>query len=227
MEITMSGNGVAMRIPDEAGALAPVFASNMLDASELLHIAAALAAFSWEKGGIVVEIGTYVGQTAVYMAKVLELLGFRVHVVSIDPFERFQPDSLNPQGRFADYLANISHYGVEDVCVPVAAFSEHAAPAIPSNIGLLVLDGGHHYPVVSRDLALYPPKILPGGFLFIDDYGAYYPDVVRATDEFFARAAEFVVHHKSHFVLAQRPPAETRKPARGKGGARRRKSAMG
>jgi Methyltransferase domain len=132
------------------------------------------------------------------------MLGKQVPILSIDPFERVQPDSLNPQGIYSAYLENIRKHNVESSCLPLAAFSQDAAPVVPDKIGVLVVDGGHHYPVVNKDLALYGPKLLDGGFIFIDDYGTSYPDVVRAVDEYFVAGSQFTILHKAYFIVAQR-----------------------
>ncbi|MBI3326601.1 MAG: class I SAM-dependent methyltransferase [Nitrospinae bacterium] len=179
----------------------------MMDTGELLVLAGTLVAYPWDTEAIVVEIGTYVGQTAVFMAQVLHHAGKRIPVLSIDPFERVQPDPLNPQGIYAAYLENIRAHHVEDVCMPLVAFSEDAAPVIPDNIGVLVIDGGHHYPVIKKDLDLYAPKVLPNGFIFVDDYGPAYPDVMRAVDEYFTAERPFRILRKTYFVVAQRQPA--------------------
>jgi hypothetical protein len=37
------------------------------------------------------------------------------------------------------------------MCLPLAAFSGNAAAVVPEKIGVLVVDGGHLYPVVRDD----------------------------------------------------------------------------
>jgi hypothetical protein len=93
---------------------------------------------------------------------------------------------------------------LEDRCVPVVAFSQHAAAAVTDRIGLLIIDGNHEYESVVLDLALYSPKVLPGGFVFLDDYTDGYPGVVRATAEFLESNPEFRLLHQAHFVILQR-----------------------
>ena len=204
MDVIFNRSHQRHQLPDEVGPLAVAAGSGMMDPSELLHLAATLAAFPWDGRAIVVEIGAYVGRTTVFMAEVLRLLGHRVPILSIDPFEAVQPDPLNPQGIFSAYAATVQASGSAGMCLPLLAFSTDAAPVVPDWIGVLVVDGGHHYPTVSRDLALYAPKVLPGGLIFIDDYGPAYPDVVRAVDEYFSGQAPFTVLHVSYFVVAVR-----------------------
>jgi hypothetical protein len=176
----------------------------MLDSVELIYLAGTLNGLPWPEGAFVVEIGAYKGQTTVFMAKVFELLGKRIPILSIDPFDRAESDTLNPQGVYSDYISNIRGNNLDKLCIPVAAFSEDVAQFISNNIGVLVLDGCHHHKIVKTDLGLYTQKILPNGFLFIDDYGPAYPGVVLAVDEFFTTTPYFAILHKSHFIVAQK-----------------------
>jgi hypothetical protein len=204
MELTFTPSDYTVDLPDTIQALSEAFGSGMMDAGELQYLAGTLAAYPWNTASIVVEIGAYTGRTTVFMAKVLQLLGKRIPILSIDAFDRVQPNALNPQGNYAAYLETIRTNNIEDVCLPLTAFSQDAAPVVPDKIGVLVVDGGHSYPVVTQDLTLYGVKVLPGGFVFIDDYGSYYPDVIRAVDEYFVPGCSYTILHKSHFVVAQR-----------------------
>jgi len=201
--VTFNLTGTSAEVPDEVAGWAHQAGSSMMDADELMHLAATLATFQWTPDAIVVEIGAYIGQTTVFMARVLQRLGHRVSILSIDPFERVQPEPLNPQGIYAAYVANVKAAGVEDVCLPMAAFSNHAVAVVPDRVGVLVVDGGHHYPIVSDDLRRYVPKLLPRGLVFVDDYGGAYPGVMQAVDEFFTPDARFSRLHQSYFVVAQ------------------------
>ncbi len=210
MELTFTPSGYTVEIPDIVQEWSVAFGSGMMDEGELQYLAGTLAAYPWHTASIVVEIGAYTGRTTVFMAKVLQLLGKRIPILSIDAFDRVQPNALNPQGNYAAYLETIRTHNVENICLPLAAFSQDAAPVVPDRIGVLVLDGGHHYPVITNDLALYGVKLLPGGFLFIDDYGPAYPDIVREVDEYFVAESSFTILHKSYFVVAQREAHEQR-----------------
>ena len=209
MQLLLTPSRFTIELLDEVQDLATASSSVMMDAGELLILTGTLAAYPWDTEAMVVEIGTYVGQTTVFMAKVLQHLGKRIPILSIDPFERVQPDPLNPQGIYSAYLENIRAYNMMDVCMPLVAFSKDAAPVVPDKIGVLVIDGGHYYPVVKKDLDLYAPKVLPNGFIFVDDYGPAYPDVMRAVDEYFTAERPFRIFHKTHFVVAQRMPSQT------------------
>ena len=206
MEVTFSPSGEKVSVPEEVAGLANAAATGMMDAYELLCLGASLALCPWgrEPDAIVVEIGAFEGTTTVFMAKVLRALGRRVPVLSIDPFERATPDSLNPQGVQSAYLRNVREAGFENQCLPLLAFSQHAAAVVPNRIGVLVVDGSHHYEAVKSDLLLYGRKVPPGGMIFVDDYGPAYAGVMTAVDEYFNADAPFDVLHKAHFVVARR-----------------------
>ena len=204
MEFRFQQSGRTVEIDDQIVEWAEAYQSSMLDVHELTNLAAALTAFPWKDNEFAVEIGAYLGRTTVFMAKVLGRLGKVVSILSIDPFERFQPNSLNPQGDYFAYVANIVANHVENVCLPLAAFSFHAADVIADNVGVLVIDGDHSYSSASKDLRLFAPKVRPGGFIFIDDYGSAYPGVVQAVDEFLAENPNFILHAKNYFVVVER-----------------------
>lgn len=180
--------------------------SGMMDAGELTYLAAALTVFPWRRDAIVVEIGAFVGQTTVFLSRVLDLLGHAdVPILSVDPFERAVEDSLNPAGSYSQYLHNIEEQGAARRCAPLVGFASDVATLVPERIGLLVVDGCHHYPAVSKDLELYTPKLLPCGVVFCDDYDPlHYPDVVAAVDEWLAREPRLSLLHKSYFAVAQK-----------------------
>lgn len=203
--LQLKPGGPEIAAPAAALEMAEDAASDMLDRTELEAIGYLLAKFPWKgSGAIIVEIGAYQGRTTVFMAKLLSLYGHAPKILSIDPFERVAPDNYNPQGSYSHYMANIRKNGVDRQCMALAAFSEDAADAVPDNIGVLVVDGWHYYESVRSDLALYLPKVVPGGYVFIDDYGPAYPDVVRAVDEFLAVDEEFDVLAKEYYVVLQR-----------------------
>jgi hypothetical protein len=204
VNIIFTPSRYSVDLPDGVRGLAEVYGSIMMDSEELLALAATIAAYPWDRGAIVVEIGAYLGQTTVFMGKVFESLGIRIPILSIDPFERAQPDSLNPQGVYSTYVENIRANKLEGICAPLVAFSADAAPFVPERIGVLVVDGCHHYSSVKKDLELYTPKVLPGGFIFIDDYGPAYPDVIRAGDELFKSNCSFSILHMTYFVVVQK-----------------------
>ena len=206
LEPTYNLAGQPVHLPHGARELARTFASDMMDADRLLHLAAILSASNLSRGSIVVEIGAYQGLTSAFMATMLRQLGHLATILSIDPFQRAEADEQNPRGSYWQYLRTVQKYGVEATCLPLAAFSEDAAPAVPRNVAVLVVDRSHYYRAVKSDLALYGCKLVCGGSMFVDEYRTAYPGVGRAVNEFLESNSEFEVLLKRKFVIARRRP---------------------
>lgn len=167
--------------------LAAEHASGMMSAAQLEALGRMLLDVYWRSGMIAVEIGTYHGGTSAFMAKVLRLAGHpEIPVVAIDPFERSGPaDQYNARGAYDAYIRTITEQGVTDQCFAIATWSQQAVSVIPDTIGVLVVDGNHVFEECEAELRLYVPKVVKGGWVFVDDdCPEYYPGVVRAITEF-------------------------------------------
>jgi hypothetical protein len=202
--LTFKPSGFKAVVPAGAAARADGYASQMMDDGELRYLASIALAFPWSPEGVVVEIGSYSGMTAAFVAEVLAEAGFDNRVLSIDPFERVPNTRKNPQGKYKRYLRTMQERGLEDRCLPLVAYSQHAAIVVPDRVGLLIVDGNHEYESVARDLALFAPKVLPGGFIFLDDHTETYPGVINAVEEFVDSTAGFELLHRSYFAILRR-----------------------
>ncbi len=125
-------------------------------------------------GKTVLEIGSYLGYSTVWMA----LNG--ATVVAVDPHEW-----LDTRERFA---ANLIRYGAHGV-TPVYATSQEFAKRVWCDFGAAFIDGDHSYEGASFDLRLARRVVKPGGWIVVHDYsfpgynGSGMLDVVRAVDE--------------------------------------------
>ncbi|MGI9648423.1 MAG: class I SAM-dependent methyltransferase, partial [Acidimicrobiia bacterium] len=169
-KLTFNPSGFQAVVTAAATARAVSYSSEMMDDGELRYLAAIAGSFAWERDDLVVEIGSYSGMTAAFVAETLGEAGHENKVLSIDPFDRVRHTRLNPGGKYKRYLRTIRERGLEDRCLPLVAYSQDAAPAVPERIGLLIVDGDHEHESVATDLALYAPKVRPGGFIFLDDH---------------------------------------------------------
>lgn len=202
--LTFQPSGFQATVPAAAGGRADRYSSKMMDDGELRYLAAVTLAFPWTDDALVVEIGSYTGHTAAFVAETLDDAGHPNPVLSIDPFERVPHTRKNPQGKYRRYLRTMRERGLEGRCLPLVAYSQDAAAVVPDRIGVLIVDGNHEYESVARDLALYGAKVLPGGFVFIDDHTAAYPGVVTATAEHLAAHPDFELLHRSYFAILRR-----------------------
>ena len=176
----------------------------MMDDGELRYLAGIVLAFPWSPGELVVEIGSYSGMTAAFVAETLAEAGLDNRVLSIDPFERVPHTRKNPQGKYKGYLRTMQERGLEDRCLPLVAYSQDAAVVVPDRVGLLIVDGNHEYESVAQDLALYASKVLPGGFIFLDDHTETYPGVIKAVADFGDSGSGFELIHQTYFAILRR-----------------------
>ena len=202
--LTFQPSGFTAIVPVGAAARADKYASQMMDDGELRYLAGTSLSFAWTSNALVVEIGSYAGLTAAFVAETLAEAGRANPVLSIDPFERVPNTRKNPQGKYKRYLRTMRERGLENRCLPLVAYSHDAAAVVPDRVGLLIIDGNHEYESVARDLALFAPKVLPGGFIFLDDHTETYPGVVKAVEGFVDATPDFELLHQTYFAILRR-----------------------
>ncbi|MBL8728268.1 MAG: class I SAM-dependent methyltransferase [Planctomycetes bacterium] len=149
---------------------------------------------------VVVEVGSWKGQSAVTFARELQRLGPGRTLLCVDTWlgglehwrERTRPDffpSLRVRhgypGLYWQFLANIVHSGVQDVVVPFPNTSLNAARWLlheQVRADVVYIDASHEENDVFADLTYYWQVARPGGIVFGDDLG--WPGVRAAVDRF-------------------------------------------
>ncbi|WP_248927673.1 class I SAM-dependent methyltransferase [Paenibacillus hamazuiensis] len=129
--------------------------------------------------GEIVEIGSFKGKSTVALGLGSKWLSEKKRkIVAIDPFIT--------NGYYFDYFTefqnNILNYRLANYVSPIKKFSHEAVQDCPELISALFIDGDHSYAGVKRDIELYAPRVVRGGFIAFHDYTAY-ADVRRAVDE--------------------------------------------
>jgi predicted O-methyltransferase YrrM len=134
------------------------------------------------------EIGVYRGRSLLPVAAVFDYLG-RGTAVGIDPWNvaaatqqdlhLFPPAAatvngfvagLDWDGMYAEVLERIDDHGLQDHCSLVRArASDVTATFADRSVGILHVDGNHDEAAVLDDLANFLPKVVPGGFVILDD----------------------------------------------------------
>ncbi|MGF7237938.1 MAG: class I SAM-dependent methyltransferase [Frankia sp.] len=131
--------------------------------------------------GLVLEIGSYCGKSAVYLASGAAETGGVV--VAIDhhrgssehqPGEyTHDPDLFDPVTGGIDTLpgfrATIAEAGLEDHVVPVVGPSATVATWWRSPLAMLLIDGSHHLQDAVADFNGWAHWVMPGGLLAIHD----------------------------------------------------------
>lgn len=152
--------------------------------------------------GLVVEVGSWKGQSAVFMAEHCRARGYDAAILCIDTWlgsiEHLARADLRPllglrHGRptlYEQFHANVRARGLEDWITPLPQTSQTAARYLAMRslrADLVYLDGSHEYEDVLADLEAYWPLLRPGGILVGDDFIPMFEGVRRASTLFAAR----------------------------------------
>lgn len=138
--------------------------------------------------GEIVEIGSFKGKSTVALGLGSKWISEKKRTIfAIDPFIT--------NGYYRDYYkefeSNILIYRLANYVSPIKKFSHEAIEDCPESIAALFVDGDHSYAGVKRDIELYTPRVVPGGFIAFHDYTVY-SDVRRAVDEL-CESTEYVL----------------------------------
>ena len=158
-------------------------AEEMIDEYELSDIVRSMILSEPDVGEIVLELGTFKGNTAYSLAFALNALGLDSHLVCIDAFDLASADAFNPMGKLDAWVANNRQW--KSKAIVMRSFTKDAAALLkPGIASLLIVDAYHEYEFVRDDIADYLPVVKPEGIIFVDDYNEQtYPGVYRATNE--------------------------------------------
>lgn len=143
------------------------------------------------KPRVIIEVGSWVGASAIHMAK----LAPDARIWCVDTFEGSREHQSSELPRFADgksalfmqFSANVLAAQLQDRVIPVVSRSVDAVSLLAENgivADLIYIDGSHEYPDVVADLAAYWPLLRPGGIMFGDDWIEWHATVGRAVSEF-------------------------------------------
>ena len=125
--------------------------------------------------GVIVEIGSYRGRTAIALAKG-SIRGSRIPVYAVDPHGFFpasgaspgEAENYGPRDRAA-FLRNVLFSGAAPMIHSISLPSKHAAAGWELPISLLWIDACHDYDSVREDFLSWSPFILSGGWVAFHD----------------------------------------------------------
>lgn len=152
---------------------------------------------------IVIEIGTYKGGSALFLANVLDLIGVG-SVVTVDIDNAHQ--SSRPQHERIQYIHGSS--------LDPEVFDRISRIAQGKKNPLVILDGDHRCEHVLQELRLYRSLIEPGGYLIVEDTNVnghpafidHGPGPWEAVDAFLAESRDFLPDRTcERFLLTMNP----------------------
>jgi cephalosporin hydroxylase len=151
--------------------------------------------------GLIIETGTFLGGSALFLADRLEIAG-RGHVVTIDIDEH----PGRPEHPRLTYLTGSSVDS--EVLAQVRKLIDPEAPV------LVILDSDHSQAHVAAELAAYAPLVTPGSYLIVEDTNVnghpavpdYGPGPFEAVADFLAVDDRFEVDARAErYHLTQNP----------------------
>lgn len=124
----------------------------------------------------IVEIGSFKGRSACYMAEGSKL-GKRAPVICVDRWD--EPGNVNDDKnpfsepetfqKFLDQVKLMGHDDLIDYIQGHGAWLGNCWNGEP--VGLLFIDGSHVYDDVLADFDAWEPHVTSGGFIVFDDFG--------------------------------------------------------
>lgn len=124
--------------------------------------------------GVIVEIGSYKGKSAIWLAKGSQR-GKNIKIYAIDPHEGYTEyaGAKTPANTFAEFSRNIEKARASNLIVPIVDTSHHAALSFHEPVELLFIDGSHEYSAVKEDFHDWIPKVVDGGMVMFHDTIGY------------------------------------------------------
>jgi predicted O-methyltransferase YrrM len=131
--------------------------------------------------GVLLEIGTYCGKSAVYLGSAARETGTVLFTVDHHRgseenqagWEWHDPEVVDPRTGRMDTLplfrATIERAQLEDTVVAVVGHSVPVATAWMTPLGLCFIDGGHALDVAMADYEGWARHVVPGGLLVFHD----------------------------------------------------------
>jgi predicted O-methyltransferase YrrM len=154
-----------------------------------------------QEGDILVEVGSYLGKSTVFLARQLIDSGKYCSFFAVDTFnkpgwvrvtEAFGASPLPVPPEMAKFSLlydafryNLARCGVDGVVQILPQLSTIAARSFPDNsCSFVFLDADHEYSSVKEDLEAWVPKVKPGGIIAGHDYeDPLWPGVAKAVNE--------------------------------------------
>jgi predicted O-methyltransferase YrrM len=139
-----------------------------------------------KKPQTIIEVGTWLGASAIHMGKICKAIGIETKIYCIDTWlgaqEFWTRDSAKPDWDlrqrngypqvYFDFLANVVQAGLQETIIPIPNTSLIGARILQSMgifADLIYIDASHDYEDVVADIAAYSPLAKNGAIMFGDD----------------------------------------------------------
>lgn len=185
------------------------------EVGELLHNQAAVVPAS----NAIVELGSYKGKSTAYLARGA-IIGHGAPVFAVDAWSeevsawRNRVLSRLPSATYREFLAQLDKAGVRDHVSAIQSLTALAADiwehhyAEEHLVGLLYIDGDHHFDAVLADYRAWRPHLADDALVVFDDYDQVNNPGVLAAVKALAEAGEIinVEKHAERLALANPGP---------------------
>jgi predicted O-methyltransferase YrrM len=170
----------------------------------------------------IIEVGSWKGASAVFMARIARSLGLDCRILCIDTWLggsltythlEFQDQLLPVGGRLPlleQFLTNVRDF--PEITAMPSTTGDAAAALRRAGVqaDLVYIDAGHEERAVRDDLESYWPLVRPGGILFGDDYSAAaWPGVAIAANRFAQEIGCPIQDRDEKYVLRKPASATT------------------
>ena len=128
-------------------------------------------------GARIVEVGSFYGQSAAFLA--VELInrgcvGAKIDLVDLGDFAEVYAKNLAPVAEAIGTFHRVASWDAADLYED-------------GSLDFVFIDAAHEYAEVKKDLAAWRRKVKRGGLLGGHDYTAFFPGLQRAVNEAFDR----------------------------------------
>ncbi|KKO20370.1 MAG: class I SAM-dependent methyltransferase [Candidatus Brocadia sp.] len=127
---------------------------------------------------IVVEIGSYLGASTVFLASAIK--DRDGHIYCVDTWSN-EAMSEGKRDTFDEFLKNTG--SMKDFITPLKGYSVEVAKTFNKGIDLLFIDGDHSYEATKSDVENWVPKVKDCGIIIFHDIG-WAEGVKRVVNEF-------------------------------------------
>lgn len=164
-----------------------------------------------QDGAVFVEIGSWMGKSACYLAELIRKSGKKISFTCVDIWDDNWTDAAfwaqickaREAGKtlMQMFRDNLDRYGVGEYVKSIKSDSSEGAKFFEDGtVDMVFIDASHEYEYVKRDLEAWWPKVKPGGIFAGHDF-FYAPGVRQAVEEFFrSKGREFRTINQSWYV---------------------------